>query len=53
MRREGDPVEGLIRKLTEIVPYTQQQIRESVTKWVKDGLLRYDVRNGRVVWSWR
>jgi len=52
MKREGDPVEGLVRKLAELVPYPSQQIRENVAKWVKDGLLKYEVRDGRLVWRW-
>ena len=46
-------MEGLIRKLAEILPYPLQQIEEGVMKWVKDGLLKYDVRDGRLVWNWR
>ena len=53
MRVEGDPVECLASAIAEIVPYPLQQIRENVTKWVKDGLLVYDVRDGRLIWSWR
>jgi len=52
MRQEGDPVEGLVRKLAEIVPYPLQQIRENIAKWVKDGLLTYDIKDGRLVWRW-
>jgi len=52
MRREGDPVEGLVRKLAELVPYPLQQIRESIAKWVKDDLLTYDIKDGRLVWRW-
>jgi radical SAM superfamily enzyme YgiQ (UPF0313 family) len=52
MKREGDPVEGLIRKLAEIVPYPLQQIRENIAKWVKDDLLRYDVKDGHLLWHW-
>jgi radical SAM superfamily enzyme YgiQ (UPF0313 family) len=52
MRVEGDPVEGLASAIAEIVPYPLQQIRENLTKWVKDGLLKYDIQDGRMVWSW-
>jgi len=52
MKRESDPVEGLVCKLAEVVPYPLQQIRENIAKWVKDGLLTYDIKDGRLVWRW-
>ena len=52
IKLEGDPIEGLVRKLAEIVPYPMPQIREDVAKWVKDSLLKYEIQDGRLVWSW-
>ncbi len=52
MQPEGDPVKGLACKLAEIVPYPLQQIEDNVRKWFKGGLLKYEVRDGRLAWRW-
>ena len=52
LKRQGNPVENLVRKVAELVPYSQQQINEDITKWVKQGLLKYTVKDGHLVWHW-
>jgi radical SAM superfamily enzyme YgiQ (UPF0313 family) len=52
MKREGDPVEGLICKLAEIVPYSHQEIKDKITKWIENSLLKYDMKDGHLVWRW-
>jgi anaerobic magnesium-protoporphyrin IX monomethyl ester cyclase len=53
MELKGNPVETLTSKIAELVPYPSHQVKEKITKWVEDGLLKYDLRDGHVVWSWR
>jgi hypothetical protein len=53
MKPEGDPVEGLVSRLAEIVPYSHQEIKDKMTKWIGDGLLKYNIQDGHLVWSWR
>jgi anaerobic magnesium-protoporphyrin IX monomethyl ester cyclase len=52
MKREGDPIESLVKKVAELVPYPSDQINEDITKWVKQGLLKYTVKDGHLVWAW-
>jgi radical SAM superfamily enzyme YgiQ (UPF0313 family) len=53
LKPEGDPVEGLVTKLAEVVPYSHQEIKDKMTKWIGDGLLKYNIQDGHLVWSWR
>jgi len=52
MKREGDPIESLVKKVAELVPYPSDQINEDITKWVKQGLLKYTIKDGHLVWNW-
>ncbi len=52
MKLEGDPVEALVSKVAELVPYSHQQVKEDITKWVDKGLLKYTVKDGHLVWDW-
>jgi len=52
MKREGDPIESLVKKVAELVPYTPEQITKDITKWVKQGLLKYTSKDGHLVWGW-
>ena len=52
IKADDDPVESLVRKLAEIVPYPVAQIKENVVKWVKGGLLKYETRDGRLACRW-
>jgi radical SAM superfamily enzyme YgiQ (UPF0313 family) len=52
MKLESDPVGSLVTKLTELVPYSRQQVKEDITKWVQDGLLKYTITDGHLVWAW-
>jgi hypothetical protein len=52
MKLESDPVESLVTKVTELVPYSYQQVKEDITKWVEAGLLKYTVKDGHLVWDW-
>ncbi|MCX5995113.1 MAG: hypothetical protein NTV59_03850 [Chloroflexi bacterium] len=52
MKREGDPIESLVKKVAELVPHPPEQIKEDITKWVKQGLLKYTSKDGHLVWGW-
>jgi radical SAM superfamily enzyme YgiQ (UPF0313 family) len=52
MKTEGNPVEALVNKVAELVPYSRQQVKEDITKWVDKGLLKYTVKDGHLVWNW-
>ena len=52
MEPEGNPVEALVSKVAELVPYSRQQVKEDITKWVDKGLLKYTVKDGHLVWDW-
>ena len=49
---KGDPVENLVNKLVEIVLHPKQQVSDSIKKWGSEGFLRYDLKDGRLVWRW-
>ena len=49
----ADPLEGLVSSLAEAVPYSRDEIDESVRDWYGRGLLRCDQRSDFAVWSWR
>jgi anaerobic magnesium-protoporphyrin IX monomethyl ester cyclase len=52
MKEEGNPVEALVNKVAELMPYSRQQIKEDITKWVDKGLLKYTIRDGHLFWNW-
>ena len=52
MKSEGNPVEALVSKVAELVPYSRQQVKEDITKWVDKGLLKYTIKDGHLVWDW-
>jgi hypothetical protein len=52
MKPEGNPVEALVSKVVELVPYSHQQVKEDITKWVDKGLLKYTIKDGHLVWDW-
>jgi radical SAM superfamily enzyme YgiQ (UPF0313 family) len=52
MKLEGNPVEALVRKVGELVPYSHQQVKEDITKWVERGFLKYTVKDGHLLWDW-
>jgi anaerobic magnesium-protoporphyrin IX monomethyl ester cyclase len=52
LKAGGDPVESLVAKVAELVPYSRHQISEDVTKWVDQGLLKYTIKDGHMVWDW-
>jgi len=52
MEPEGNPVEALVSKVAELVPYSRQQVKEDITTWVDKGLLKYTVKDGHLVWDW-
>lgn len=49
---KGEPVEDLIDKIMEISLHPRQRVSDSIKKWVADGLLKYNRKNGRLVWRW-
>jgi len=52
VKMEGEPVNGLIKRLAELVPYSRRQIDEEVRNWVKRGLVKYDLKDEYPVWRW-
>ncbi len=52
MKMEGNPVEALVSKVAELVPYSHQQVKEDITKWVDKGLLKCTNKDGHLVWDW-
>jgi radical SAM superfamily enzyme YgiQ (UPF0313 family) len=52
LKADCDPLESLIAKVAEALPYSRQQINEDITKWVKQGLLKYTVKDGHLIWDW-
>ncbi len=52
LKAGDDPVESLITKVAELVPYSRHQISEDVTKWVDQGLLKYTIKDGHIAWNW-
>jgi anaerobic magnesium-protoporphyrin IX monomethyl ester cyclase len=53
IKLEKEPVEDLSVKIAQIVPYPQQQIYGSIKKWVEQGILKYDLKDGRSSWRWK
>ncbi len=52
MKPAGNPVEALAGKVAELVPYSHQQVKEDITKWIDKGLLKYTIKDGHLVWDW-
>jgi anaerobic magnesium-protoporphyrin IX monomethyl ester cyclase len=52
VKAESKPVEGLTARLAKLVPYPETQIREGLTRWVETGLLKYESRDGYLIWRW-
>ncbi len=52
IKLDNDPVEGLISKVAERMPYSHHQISDDVTSWVKRGYLKYTAKNGHLLWYW-
>lgn len=52
MKLEGNPAESLVKKVAELMPYPHWQVTEDISKWVKAGLLKYDLKDGHLVWRW-
>ncbi len=52
MEMNGEPVESLVGRLEEVVAYSHDQISDNVRKWVDEGLLKYDLMDGHMVWRW-
>jgi len=48
----GDPLEGLVSRLAEILPYPYHQINESIRKWHDEGIFQYELNDGHLIWSW-
>ena len=49
--RQG-PVEDLADTVAALIPYPHQQIRENLHSWTAHGLLKYDVKDGALLWRW-
>ncbi|UCG84521.1 MAG: cobalamin-dependent protein [Dehalococcoidia bacterium] len=47
-----DPVDSLVDRLEGIVSYTREQIKENIAKWVEEGLLKYELQEGDLIWRW-
>jgi radical SAM superfamily enzyme YgiQ (UPF0313 family) len=52
MELQGYPIEELVDRLVEIVPYTHDQIDENVRHWFDEGLLKYEIEGQRISWRW-
>ncbi len=52
MQPGGNPVEGLITKIAELMPYSHRQISDNINSWVKQGYLKYTVEDGHTTWEW-
>jgi radical SAM superfamily enzyme YgiQ (UPF0313 family) len=52
MEVKGDPIEKLVGRLVEIVPYTHDQIVENIRPWFDEGLLKYEIEGQRISWRW-
>jgi radical SAM superfamily enzyme YgiQ (UPF0313 family) len=49
---DNNPVDGLIDKVAELMPYSHRQISDNITSWVKQGFLKYTVKDGHAIWEW-
>ncbi|HEY49472.1 MAG TPA: radical SAM protein [Dehalococcoidia bacterium] len=52
MELAGDPIKDLANKVAELVPYPPEQVSECIERWVGRGLLKYDLKEGHLVWRW-
>ena len=48
----GNPARDLADRIAKVVPYSRQQIDDSIEEWIDRGLLGYELRNGHVTWRW-
>jgi anaerobic magnesium-protoporphyrin IX monomethyl ester cyclase len=49
---KGDPLEDLVDKIMEISLHPRQRVSDSIKRWYADGLLKYDLKDSRLVWRW-
>ena len=52
VRIEKDPAEALASSLAEIVPYSREEISETVARWMGRGFLKHEVSDGHATWRW-
>jgi anaerobic magnesium-protoporphyrin IX monomethyl ester cyclase len=52
IERKDGPAADLADRITRLIPYPPQQIKENIQSWTELGLLKYDVVDGRLVWRW-
>jgi len=52
IEHRGDPVEELIDKIVEVSLHPRERVSASIKKWHADGLLKYDLKNSRIIWRW-
>ncbi len=50
---QGNSAEVLSGRIAEVIPYPHNQIKDKVSNWVGAGLLRYDAKDGQMMWRWR
>ena len=46
----GDPVKALINKIVEVSLHPRERVSASIKQWYADGLLKYDLKDNRIVW---
>ena len=49
---KGDPIEDLVQRLADIILHSREQISRGIRDWYGRGLLKYDLKDGRVTWRW-
>ncbi|UCG82855.1 MAG: cobalamin-dependent protein [Dehalococcoidia bacterium] len=52
IKPKAGPKEDLADRIAEKIPYSRQQIDENITSWIDQGLLKYETRDGHLVWRW-
>jgi len=52
MELSEDPVQSLVAKLEGLVPYGHDHVSDNITHWFDEGLLKYEVDDGTLVWRW-
>ena len=52
IERHEAPADDLAARIADLVPYPREQIDENIRSWADQGLLKYDVKDGRLVWRW-
>ena len=53
MEPSGEPVVSLASRVAGLVSYPPDEVSESIERWVDQGLLKHETRNGHLVWRWR